>query len=226
MRARVVASARRRPTAAPLSLDSPSLSPPSRYFPGEFREAYPDGVPIECVDRRGKDGPPSIVAFTGAGHALGRVATLESVTSGGGGGGGGGAGVEALLAKLPSKVMSNGRVVDVRADIAARLGAAPAPAPAAAPAAEDDAADADDGAPRTSLQVRCPDGSRMVLKLKYDATVGDLRARIRAAYRPAGGDGAAPYELRTAYPNRAYEDEAKTLEEEGLTPSATLMLKA
>ena len=46
--------------------------------------------------------------------------------------------------------------------------------------------------------------------------------RVRVVGRIMDG----PYEVRTAVPSRAYSDPSQTLKDAGLTPNATIMLRA
>ena len=68
-----------------------------------------------------------------------------------------------------------------------------------------------------------------MLKLAPSDTVGDLRRYLDEHRRRTtrGDSGAAPaaYEIRSAFPARAYDD-GETLESAGLAPSAALFLKA
>ena len=71
---------------------------------------------------------------------------------------------------------------------------------------------------------RAPNGDKFIVKLGYDATVGDLRAEIDA-HRGAASPLAPAFEIRTAFPARAYNDDAATLEAAGLVPTATVLLQ-
>jgi UBX domain-containing protein 1 len=98
--------------------------------------------------------------------------------------------------------------------------AAPSPAAAAAAAAAATAAaaggptwaGADPTLPKTSLQLRLADGSRLVAEFNLAHTVGDVR-RFIAAARPGGP---AAYRLATAFPPAALEDDSATLQAVGL----------
>lgn len=238
------------------------------FFPEEFKQRYPDGVPLDVRDRRNENfrdpadaTGADAAAFRGEGHMLGRkVRTLAEM---------GesnlelGFGSEQLLERLPASTIHNGRVIDIRADVKKRLNTnqpgasvvvADTPAlralkkqpqqpqlatPLASSSAEAPAATsasavaavADSGAEHThskitSLQVRADGGNgvapqRLLLKMRFDDTVGELRHEIDKA---RGGDCYA-YEIRTAFPNRLYADATQTLEDAGLTPNATLILQ-
>ena len=80
-------------------------------------------------------------------------------------------------------------------------------------------------------QVKSEDGQeKFILKLQYDDTIWSLRqcinehraklAKEQGKPAPAGG-----YEIRSAFPARAYAEAKETLREAGLVPNATLYLK-
>ncbi|KAG2488166.1 hypothetical protein HYH03_013309 [Edaphochlamys debaryana] len=102
-------------------------------------------------------------------------------------------------------------------------GASTSAAPAAAAASSDSAAEwkgVEEDKPTTSLQLRMPDGSRMVARFNHSHTVRDIRRFVRAS-RP---DMNAAYHLATAFPNKVIEDEEQTLEAAGLL-NAVIILK-
>ncbi|KXZ55366.1 hypothetical protein GPECTOR_3g495 [Gonium pectorale] len=78
----------------------------------------------------------------------------------------------------------------------------------------------DESKPTTSLQLRLPDGSRMVARFNHTHTVRDIRRFVRAS-RP---DLTAAYQLMTAFPNKVVEGEDQTLEAAGLI-NAVIILK-
>ncbi|PNH10780.1 NSFL1 cofactor p47 [Tetrabaena socialis] len=98
-----------------------------------------------------------------------------------------------------------------------------AAAAAAAPASDSgpvEWAGVDESKPTTSLQLRLPDGSRMVARFNHTHLVRDIRRFVRAS-RP---DLTAPYVLMTAFPNKVVEGEEQTLEAAGLL-NAVIILK-
>lgn len=80
-----------------------------------------------------------------------------------------------------------------------------------------------------SAQVKSEDGQQtFILKLQYDNSLGQLRACIdkhRAKLKPPPPPTAV-YEIRSAFPSRAYINPAETLRTAGLIPNATLFLRA
>lgn len=80
-------------------------------------------------------------------------------------------------------------------------------------------------APTARLQVKLEGGQKVLLKMEFGDTVGDLwralsewRSKNRVARARPG------CVLRTAFPPKAYTDRTETLEAAGLTPSATLFV--
>ncbi|KAG2448631.1 hypothetical protein HYH02_006519 [Chlamydomonas schloesseri] len=103
-------------------------------------------------------------------------------------------------------------------------GASTSTASAAAAAADASAGEwkgVDESEPTTSLQLRLPDGSRMVARFNQGRhTVRDIRRFVRAS-RP---DLSPAYQLMTAFPNKVIEGEDQTLEAAGLA-NAVIILK-
>eukprot|EP00899_Mesostigma_viride_P009310 jgi/Mesvir1/18380/Mv14263-RA.1 len=80
----------------------------------------------------------------------------------------------------------------------------------------------DDSAPKTSIQLRLHDGTRMVAQFNLSQTVGDIRRFIehsQAAGSPMG------FQLTTQFPTRVLTDNAQTIEEAGLL-NAVVIQKA
>ena len=72
-----------------------------------------------------------------------------------------------------------------------------------------------------TLQVRSSDGRQvLLLKMLETDTVGAVHEIIKQERE----DGKS-FELRTAFPNKAYDDMGQTLQEAGLAPNATLLLR-
>eukprot|EP01138_Halocafeteria_seosinensis_P005025 gb/GECG01005138.1/.p1 GENE.gb/GECG01005138.1/~~gb/GECG01005138.1/.p1 ORF type:complete len:570 (+),score=103.94 gb/GECG01005138.1/:1-1710(+) len=72
-----------------------------------------------------------------------------------------------------------------------------------------------------TIQVRSDSGRQvLVIKLRFDDTVGDLKR-----YIDLHRNKETPYEIRTAFPAKAYTTPENTLRHEGLVPNATVMLR-
>jgi len=77
----------------------------------------------------------------------------------------------------------------------------------------------DDSKPTTNIQVRLADGSRLILKLNHEQTVGTLRQYICTA-RPQYSS--APFNLATTFPNKELSDDSQTIKDAGLLGAAVL----
>ncbi|GFH09495.1 UBX domain-containing protein 11 [Haematococcus lacustris] len=75
--------------------------------------------------------------------------------------------------------------------------------------------------------VKSEDGQQtLIVKAQYDDTVGALRSYIDAhRAKQKEGERTTNYEIRTAFPPRAYTNPHETLRAAGLIPNATLFLK-
>ena len=74
----------------------------------------------------------------------------------------------------------------------------------------------------TTLRVRLEAGARpLLLKMRFADTVGELARAVSRHLKISVED----FELRTAFPNRAYTDMGEGLEAAGLVPNATIMLR-
>jgi UBX domain-containing protein 11 len=169
--------------------------------------------------------------FTGPGRAVGsRVRTLRDpcaenerpMTR------------EELLSGLPASVIRGGRVVDVRRGLEAAL------APEAGVQLVEtetlkllrdrSRARLEEGeeVPRTprdvaTIQIRGGDGgAALVIKMRFGDTIRALRSHVEAVKPDLKG---SKYELRTRFPNKAYECADQTLEDAGLCPNAAMILK-
>eukprot|EP00088_Acartia_fossae_P053644 TRINITY_DN611_c0_g1_i1.p1 TRINITY_DN611_c0_g1~~TRINITY_DN611_c0_g1_i1.p1 ORF type:complete len:391 (-),score=141.14 TRINITY_DN611_c0_g1_i1:32-1204(-) len=77
----------------------------------------------------------------------------------------------------------------------------------------------DESKPTTNIQVRLADGSRLIVKLNHEQTVGTLRQYICTA-RPQYGT--TPFNLNTTFPNKELTDDSQTLKAAGLLGAAVL----
>ena len=77
-----------------------------------------------------------------------------------------------------------------------------------------------------TIQVKREDGQVLIFQMGVTRTVGDLRRRVQRSRGGGGGEqGDVDFEIRSAFPARSYTNMEETLEEAGLTPSATLFIK-
>lgn len=213
-------------------------------FPRVLKDEHPGGIPLKVVDRTSNSFKEWLVRLAcsdpeladggerlrpmGAGRA---VCTPADVRNPG----------ERFLAKLPERVIRNGKVCEIRGPIAEKLGlncAASEPS-STIPVGTNGTrvgevsllrAGRDSMAPTARLQVKLEGGQRVLLCMEPSASVRELWAalvRWRAEHGIArfGADGKR-CTLRTAFPPRDYTDFAQSLEAAGLTPSATLFVSA
>ena len=71
--------------------------------------------------------------------------------------------------------------------------------------------------PKTTIQLRLADGSRMVAEFNLHQTVGDIRRCIRASQRTS-----TPFSLSTAFPPKPLADDGVTIDEAGLANSVVI----
>lgn len=211
------------------------------YFPYELKSTYPDGIVFAVTDRSTEihsattAAPTKFQAFGGAGNRLaGTVpSNVPSLST------------EQFLNKLPPAVVANGKVIEVRSDIGRLLNAGDRVTPGAAnayvlvrtPIIEQ--MQRTDGRPSTpgdvaTLRVHADDGAPpLLIKLRFYDTIGTLRSFIDNERR--GGLNSSSkgvtglsltYDLRTNFPSRIYSNDTQTLQETGLVPNATLLLRS
>jgi len=225
------------------------------YFPSELQDRYPDGIPFKAHDFRLETYTAAAAgagrpAFPGVGHQVGgeakpsiliptavqpKPSNVRTVADVRDGAAPAQQSAAALLNRLPASVVRNGKLIDIRGDLAGQLvigGAAgqkvavidteivKAMKESAAAIAGDPAAIR----PKTpgdmaTLQVKSIDGKEtIVLKLRFADTIGTARRYIDAQ-KPQQ----QPYKLVSAYPRRDLDD-SDVLEDVGLTPRATVRM--
>jgi hypothetical protein len=86
-------------------------------------------------------------------------------------------------------------------------------------------------ATRITMYVLKDGKQTFILKLQYDETIFALRKyidthRAKLAKEQGKPAPASKYEIRSAFPARAYSEAKETLREAGLIPNATLFLRA
>ena len=232
------------------------------FFPYEYKEKFPIGVPFTVIDKSSEIGAPvdKFKAFTGGGKRLdGRkvnqgkknIVANEKVSDAK-------PKDTSFLEKLPKVVVRGGVVVDVREDVGAVMHNAQRALQTVLETtvargcfrrlmAESEQFDGvTDGentcetfnAPSTTdpsqlstLRVKGMDGQKMyIVKLSGDDTIGKLRRYLeRAVGRERdvsiGKQSDNLFEIRNAYPPKTFTDDTQTLQEAGLVPNATLLLR-
>jgi len=204
------------------------------YFPFALKDDHPDGVEMKVLDRTPytftdwlKTHAQSDPDLTDAGCRLAPVGvhSLRRVSA-----------AEGFLARLPEKVVRDGRICEVRGPIARQMAGNSSTRDESAPVGERDAGEEvslllvgrEASAQAARLQVKVEGGERVVFHMETSHCIGDLEdalAKWRASHSlPDAGTGGRRFELRTAFPRKAYSDRSQTLEEAGLVPSATLFV--
>ncbi|KAL2084769.1 hypothetical protein ACEWY4_020287 [Coilia grayii] len=187
------------------------------YFPSELQERYPDGVPFQLQDKREEEYRVQRARedFPGKGKALS---------------------TEQFLRKLPKAVIKAGKVIDIRGSIREHLQESAGEAHSHSVTLIDTPAlqalkerlDQPDRDPNkatgdiSTLRVKSEDGEKtFILKMQVKQTIGDLRQYLD---KHRCTDSAA-YNIISVFPRRCYDDDAQTLADCGLTPSAALLLQ-
>lgn len=185
------------------------------YYPYEFKDKYPDGFPIEIVDKSGdkcpRKGDDSNVRTVGD-HGY------KPLTR------------EALLARLPQQyVTKEGKLINLRGGVNDFIGGQPASdvtpsgpqhVEAQTAAVRASASDAD----AAKIMVKFPQGHSVALRMFRTDTIAQLRADLLAA---AAGFFAptCSWELVSAYPRKTLDAHDDTLSAADLVPSAALQVK-
>lgn len=221
------------------------------YFPYEYKKSHPDGVAFE-IDNRSTEiyeisSSEAAVNDEGEGQRLGNksdnsnsnIRSLANMgdknlkmTR------------EEFLSRLPPTAIKDGQIIDIRDSIAKHLGGgggggkdnnSSTDSPKPISSGEDgiiilpsqalsdiqnDCVKKDEQI--TTLRIKSGDGKQtLMLKLYYSNTIGDIRDALDK-YRL---DNTVPYDLRTAYPNKAYTDNKMTVKEADLVPNAKMFIK-
>ena len=142
---------------------------------------------------------------------------------------------EALLEKMPSSVVRNGKVIAVREGLASMLRGAHASdrpdivvvqTPVALAMAAGDEGGEGGGSPSsvphdvTTLQVKSDSGRQtLLLKFHFTDCIGDVYDYVDM-HRTRG----TPYVLRTSFPAATHSDRTMTIQDAGLVPNAVLRI--
>ncbi|KAG2443096.1 hypothetical protein HYH02_009510 [Chlamydomonas schloesseri] len=200
----------------------------------------------------GAGGASAARAGGGGAGGGGNVRTWDEIdVAGGSGGGPAPESRDKFLSRLPQAVIKNGKVIEIRSDISKMMGgpgsgsghepgkgdvslvSTPVDAllstmqrnhvgPSLPPPSREGVPPATEV---TTLQVKSMDGKQtFILKFRYDDTIGALRTALNAHHAKSGHAGTA-YEIRSAFPARAYADESETLRAAGFIPNGTLFLR-
>ncbi|KAL9824741.1 UBX domain-containing protein 11 [Geothlypis trichas] len=197
------------------------------YFPSELQPHYPDGVPLQVTDRRDEVflGPDLAGSFPGLGHVVGtsessRVQETSKIP-----------GPSGSWEQDPSEVC---QPLKHRGSLGSTRGAAPQGSdgqqsseeilletPGLAALDRVRAAEQAAAPELCRLRVRSESGEQTYeLRMLLTDTIGDLR-RLLAHLRGGNSD----YEIISTFPQRVYTDSSRSLQECGLVPRASLLLR-
>ncbi|NWW49365.1 UBX11 protein, partial [Pedionomus torquatus] len=200
------------------------------YFPSELQTRYPDGIPLQVTDRRDvvfqeRDLPGS---FPGHGQVVGRSKPSEVQEP----------------TEIPGPKVASEQLLNKFSKSSKQEGEASS-APGSARAAWQGAGGvrsskeilvktprlsalervkmAEASAPDVcTLRIKSESGEQTyILKMLFTETIGDLRQHLT---RTRGGDSDS-YEIISTFPQRVYADNTRSLQECGLVPSASLLLR-
>ncbi|KFR01128.1 UBX domain-containing protein 11, partial [Opisthocomus hoazin] len=203
------------------------------YFPSELQMRYPDGIPLQVIDRRNvvfreRDLPGS---FPGHGQAVGhsKSSEVQETTKTPGPK----SSLKQFLNKPSKSSEHRGQVISVRDSArAAQQGTGgvwsskeilvETPTLSALERTKT-AEEAEASAPDIcTLRIKSESGEQTyLLKMLFTETIGDLRQYLAYA---RGGDSDS-YEIISTFPQRMYMDNSRSLQECGLIPNASLLLR-
>ncbi|XP_072018907.1 UBX domain-containing protein 11-like [Amphiura filiformis] len=233
------------------------------YFPSELQKRYPDGIPFQISDKRDtvfKDARTDREFFPGTGHLLGGESkpsrlvpsNLDKSTS---------TNLEVnvttssdgkklyestqpprpqlsvdqFLNKLPSSVLRDGKVIDVRSSVAdsfkgdtSKVGVTVIETPIVQEIKDRLSSPRGTNRPLsascsiTTLRIKSESGEHTyIMKMRSNDTIADVRKHIDAQRKSQSS-----YDIVTTYPNKVLSDETATLEQCGLIPNAALLLRS
>ncbi|NWU55784.1 UBX11 protein, partial [Dromas ardeola] len=203
------------------------------YFPSELQMRYPDGVPLQVTDRRDvvfqeRDLPGS---FPGPGQVVGhsKSSEVQETTEIPGPK----VSLEQLLNKFSKSSKHGGEVTGAQGSArAAQQGAGgvrsrkeilvETPRLSALERVKT-AEEAEASAPDVcTLRIKSESGEQTyIVKMLFTETIGDLRQHLA---HTRGGDSDS-YEIISTFPQRVYADNSRSLQECGLIPNASLLLR-
>jgi len=223
------------------------------YFPSELQNTYPDGVPFNVTDKRDityRDKRMEKL-FPGQGYLLSPEKSSPTTRNSEDGKGNDGKSIEMnmvtkeenqregqkystenFLSKLPSSVLKNGKIIDIRGDLRESLQENNQSTKHNVVVIETDVVrnmksrltNGRRSRPQTpsnitTLRIKSETGEETyVLKMLYTQTIEDVRRFLDETRNTSDDD----YDLKTSFPNQTYDESNKTLRDYGLTPNATL----
>ncbi|XP_021118765.1 UBX domain-containing protein 11 isoform X4 [Heterocephalus glaber] len=192
------------------------------FFPSELQRLYPSGVPFKVSDLRDQAYPEDgLGPFPGEGCVVGwqrmlkasdRVPEHPGMTA------------EKFLNRLPKFVIRQGEVIDIRGPIRDALQEIIVETPALAAEQQRSQESPNTPAPPLCmLRVKSENGEQaFLLMMRPEDTVGTVRALLAQARAV----DAPTFEIFSTFPPTVYQDDALTLQDTGLMPSAMLLMRA
>ncbi|XP_030074217.1 UBX domain-containing protein 11 isoform X2 [Microcaecilia unicolor] len=207
------------------------------YFPTELQRRYPEGIPFQVTDRRDVMFRQSQRwdTFPGQGQKVGGLQPTDSNFQETSEIPGPKLTMDQFLNRLPRAVIRDGQVMDIREPIREALQGTGGTKKSSVILVETPSLTAMKERLKISEQNRSPSASNIstlriksengdqtyIVKMSFTETIADLRTYL-AQYR---GTQSNLYDIISAFPQQAYSDDSKTLEEYGLVPNATLLLR-
>lgn len=204
------------------------------YFPSELQSRYPGGVPFEVQDKRDIvfEDRRTALLFPGTGQSLAAEENAKSLKVESHTPGHKQQSVDQFLSQLPQSVIKDGKIIDVRSGVenVIKGGArqtdvqildTPVLQEIKSRGVETARPQSAGKTQVSTLRIKSETGEMTyILKMKFTDCIRDVRSHVDAA-RPKD---APPYDIKTSFPNRVYDDPNATLQECGLVPNATLHL--
>ncbi|XP_048356899.1 UBX domain-containing protein 11 isoform X1 [Sphaerodactylus townsendi] len=204
------------------------------YFPSELQRRYPEGVPFQVTDKREvffreRQLPES---FPGQGQVIGnpKPSGMKETTEIPGPK----LTVQQFMNKLPRSLIRDGQVIDIRREIGETLQGSSktqksevilveTPSLMAMKKRLEGDSEGKSSDPNIStLRIKSENGEKTyIIKMPFTETIGDLRQHLAQS---RGGD-LESYEILSVFPQQMYNDNSMTLEECGLVPNASLLLR-
>nr|XP_033813371.1 UBX domain-containing protein 11 isoform X2 [Geotrypetes seraphini] len=207
------------------------------YFPTELQHRFPEGIPFQITDRRDVIFRESHRwdTFPGQGHKVGEVQPVGKSLQETSEIPGPKLTMDQFLNKLPRAVIRAGKVLDIREPIREALqgirgtkksSVILVETPSLTAMKERLKIDEQNRPPAASnistLRIKSENGDQTyIVKMAFTETIADLRAYL-AHHR---GTDSNLYDIISAFPQEEYTDNSKTLQEYGLIPNATLLLR-
>ncbi|XP_029427107.1 UBX domain-containing protein 11 isoform X2 [Rhinatrema bivittatum] len=207
------------------------------YFPTELQRRYPEGIPLQVTDRRDVTFRESHRwdTFPGQGQKVGGSQPIDGSSQETSELPGPKLTMEQFLNKLPRAVIQDGKVLDIRGPIQEALRGTGGTqkssivlveTPSLTAMKERLEMDEENRPPSASnistLRIKSESGDQTyIVKMHFSETIADLRKYL-AQHR---GTDSNSYDIISTFPQREYSDNSKTLQEYGLIPNATLLLR-